>query len=213
MQTSLRLSAWFLFASAPVAQAIPPAIDGAFVGSWSGSADIVVNWTKQRTLHVDLTLASEGTITGTIGDAEIVTGRFRRNRGSLGRALRMGTDYIVTGHLRGALVASEEIERGSFTMPLNWRDGAFAGGIHAGRSKVGGRDHMMLSATHLRLTRKCHQQPARVPLGAVRENALFCRCSGLRPVLPGLSSLRGAISLPIPDTPTDCRPVIGITAF
>jgi hypothetical protein len=139
--------------AATAARASSPALDPAFVGTWNGSAEIVVNWTQQRTLPVEVTIAADGTVTGKVGDAEIVDGRFRRNRGPIGRALHLGTDTIITGRLRGAVIASEDIARDSFTMPLNWRDGAFAGGVHAGRNKVGGRETMMLSATHMRLIR------------------------------------------------------------
>lgn len=166
MRTPLILSTCLLVASALMTQAASPAVDPAFVGSWAGTAEIVVNWTTQRTLRVDLTIAVDGSVIGTVGDASIVAGEFRRNRGFLGRALKLGTDYIITGGLEGPIIASEGIARDSFTMPLNRSEETLVGGVHAGRSKFGGRESMMLSATRMRLSRKSAETQDNAKKGA-----------------------------------------------
>jgi hypothetical protein len=124
------------------------------VGRWDGNAKIVVSWCQQRVLPVSITLHANGSVTGRVGDAELTNGRFARNRGWLGRKLDVATDYIVKGDLKGAVVAAEEISRGGVTMPLNFADGGFTGGVHTTGSKFGGKDSMILSASTLKLVKR-----------------------------------------------------------
>lgn len=58
---------------------------------------------------IDLTIRDEGTVTGTVGDAQLVDCMLKQNRGELGRRLNLATDYIVMdGYLRGAIVPEDE---------------------------------------------------------------------------------------------------------
>ena len=149
----LAFGALALFASSSVIAALD---DPAMAGRWSGTADIVVNWTTQRTLRVELVIATDGSVTGTVGDAKISAAQLTRNRGALGRALHVKTDYIVTGDLRGDIIAAEGIRReGTATFPLNWVDGHFEGGLHTSGSSFGGKEKMVLTATRLKL----HKNP------------------------------------------------------
>jgi hypothetical protein len=122
-------------------------------GEWRGRGDIVVNWTAQRHLAVDLTISPSGVVEGRIGDARLVGGRLTQNRGRLGRALNIKTDYIITGSLEGCIVASESICRESVKIPVNLRDGHFVGGLHTSGSVGGGKDRMILSVARLNLSR------------------------------------------------------------
>ena len=78
------------------------------VWTWKGTADIVVDWTKARTLPVEIAIAADDRVTGKIGDAMIVNGRFRPNRGWLGRALHVKTDWMIDGRLEGPIIAAEK---------------------------------------------------------------------------------------------------------
>jgi hypothetical protein len=124
------------------------------VGHWDGSARIIVSWCTQQMLPVALDLHADGTVTGKVGDADLTNGRFSRNRGWLGRKLNFATDYIVRGDLNGAVVAAEGISRAGVSIPLNFRDGRFTGGLHTTGSKFGGKETMILSASALKLSRK-----------------------------------------------------------
>jgi len=115
-------------------------------GRWKGNADIVVNWTKARTLPVEIAIAADDRVTGKIGDATIVNGRFRANRGWLGRALHIKTDWVIDGRLEGPIIAAENVVRDEVLMPLNWKGFGFDGGIATSGSKIGGRDTMTLTA-------------------------------------------------------------------
>ena len=123
------------------------------VGHWEGSARIIVIWCKQEQLPVVLDIQADGTVTGTVGDAQLSGGRLLRNRGWLGRKLHLATDYIVRGDLNGPGVAAESITRSGVSMPLHFTDGTFTGSVHTSGSKFGGREAMILSASGLKLTR------------------------------------------------------------
>jgi hypothetical protein len=132
----------------------PQAFPSEMAGSWSGDARIFVNWTAQRTLLVQIRIAPDGSVTGTIGDAVLRNGRLTGNRSSLERALHVKTDWIVAGELDGDVIRAEGIRRASVTVPLDWVDGHFEGGVNTSGTHFGGKDTMWLAAGHLRLERK-----------------------------------------------------------
>jgi hypothetical protein len=124
------------------------------VGHWEGSARIIVSWCHQTNLPVKVDIHADGIVTGTVGDAKLMDGRFQQNRGWLARKLNLATEYIITGNLDGAIVAAEGITRERVMMPLNFNDGLFQGGINAGGSLFGGKDNTALSAACLKLIHK-----------------------------------------------------------
>jgi hypothetical protein len=122
-------------------------------GSWSGDAEIFVNWTAQRTLPVRLVIAPDARVTGTIGDATLRSGRLEPNRTAIGRVLHVKTDWIVRGDLDGDVIKPEGIHRERVTLPLDWVDGHFEGAVHTSGSHFGGKQSMWLAAGRLRLSR------------------------------------------------------------
>ncbi len=136
---------------------MPAGSDGAtmaaMAGSWAGEAHIVVSWSTEKTLRVRLTIAPDGRLTGTVGDATLRDGRLEPNRSAIGRALHVKTDWIVRGALDGDVVKAEGIRRDTVVIPLNWIDGHFEGGVNTSGSHFGGKDSMWLAAQDLRLDR------------------------------------------------------------
>ena len=128
--------------------------DPRMIGTWSGSGDVVVNWTKQRTIHVRVIILPDGSVSGEIGDARLTNGRLSTNRGAIGRLLNIKTDYIVEGKLRGPVISAEHMQRDEVKMPLMWSGSEFSGGLHTSGSVFGGGERMIFSATHLRLTQE-----------------------------------------------------------
>jgi hypothetical protein len=122
-------------------------------GSWKGEAQIIVVWCKQTNLQVRLHIQRDGQVTGKVGDAVLRNGRFERNRGWLGRKLNLKTDYLVSGDLDGPIVAAENILRRSVSVPLNFYNGKFAGGVHTSGTHIGAKNSMVLSAAGLKLSR------------------------------------------------------------
>jgi hypothetical protein len=116
------------------------------VGHWEGNARIIMTWCQQTNLPITLDIRADNTVAGKVGDATLINGRLRRNRGWLGRKLQVKTDYIITGNLTGPVVAAENITRSGVKMPVNFRLGNFVGGLHTSGSKFGGKRRMILSA-------------------------------------------------------------------
>jgi len=137
-------------ASAPIE---PQQVDSAMTGTWTGTAVIFVNWTRQKGLPVSLTIHADGVVDGTIGDAKLVNGTFRPNRGPVGRALHVKTDWIGDGELEGLIVAADSIRRDAVHVPLNWDGESFRGAVHSSGSMFGGKEHMVLTAGRLVLRR------------------------------------------------------------
>lgn len=107
------------------------------IGRWGGVADIVVDWTKQRTLPVNVVISANDQVTGTIGDATLLRGRLLRNRGWLARTLQMKTDYIIEGDLDGPIIGAENVQRDAVQIPFNWRDGRLVGSVNSTGNKIG----------------------------------------------------------------------------
>ena len=119
------------------------------LGKWVGSAHIVVDWTRQQDLAVSVTIHDDCSVTGTVGDATLIDGKFKTNRGAIGKALNLGDDYIITGQLQGAIIASEGVRRESVFIPFNIGAGQLAGGVATSGSMFGGKESMVLTAQHL----------------------------------------------------------------
>lgn len=136
-----------------VSLAVPAQLDPVFAGRWHGSAEIVVNWTTQRTLEVHIVIDSAGRVTGMLGDARIVDGHVQPNRGALARWFGWRSDYIITGTLDGAIIEAEGVVRSGVRIPFNVVADRLEGGVHTTGSKTGGKESMMLSARGLVLRR------------------------------------------------------------
>jgi hypothetical protein len=148
----------FTLAATPAGASQPPT-EGAFapetVGQWKGNARIIVVWSRQTNLCVTLNICDRARVTGRIGDAELIHGRLKKNRGWIGKNLKVKTDYIIVGDLQGAVIAAEGITRSRVKIPLNLAGGTLRGGVHTSGSKFGGKEQMILSAAGLTLSRTC----------------------------------------------------------
>lgn len=122
-------------------------LDDAMAGRWSGTAKIVVNWTTRQTLAVDVTIARDGTVTGTVGDAKLMDAKLVKNRKLFG----LGADYVIVGKLDGDIIAAEKIRRSAVKFPLHWVDGRFRGGLQTSGAWFGGKEKMILTAGGLEL--------------------------------------------------------------
>lgn len=126
-----------------------------FAGHWEGSAQIAANWCKQRQLAVVIDVHPDGSVTGKVGDAALVNARFSSNRGGVGRALSLFSDYIVRGSLSGPLVAADKITRAGVTIPLDVGGDSLVGAVHSSGSKATVTiEDRKLTALSLKLVRK-----------------------------------------------------------
>jgi hypothetical protein len=101
-----------------------------FTGTWEGDGEIVSGWVKQENLHFILTFAPDGTVTGSIGEAQLREGRLRHN-GSL-TALFYGLRYKVEGALEGEVIAAEGISRERIEIIMKFVDTSLISAASAG---------------------------------------------------------------------------------
>lgn len=133
--------------------AAEPSVVPQWVGRWEGQAEIIVAWCRQKQLRVSVEVWPDGRVTGRVGEATLSGARLSRNRGWLGRQLGLATDWRIHGGLVGPVVAAEGIVRKSLSIPLDFRNGTWQGGVHTSGSKFGGVADGRLSAAGLILRR------------------------------------------------------------
>jgi hypothetical protein len=69
---------------------------------------------------VTITIHADGSVTGGIGGAVFRESSVRKNRGWIGRKLKLKTDYIVSGGtLQGKITPKDKGTHSSFTIPFN----------------------------------------------------------------------------------------------
>ena len=119
------------------------------VGRWEGDAQMVVNWTRQRTLGVSIAIFANDSVAGTVGDARLVNARFLKSPGSLPGELRWKTDYVIEANLEGPIIRAENIYRTTVRMPLSWIGDGFRGGINTSGWMVGGVEYRAIAANVL----------------------------------------------------------------
>jgi hypothetical protein len=124
-------------------------------GRWTGNSQIVVQWATQKRLPLDLTIAPDGAVAGTVGDARLIDGRIAPSRNNFERTLGWGRDWRIDGKLDGDLIPAEQIRRDAITILFDESagDGALVGGVNSSGSKFGGKEHMILTAQKMKLQR------------------------------------------------------------
>lgn len=116
------------------------------VGHWKGEAEIFVDWTKAKTLPVDIVIGRDDRVAGTIGDAELIDARITSNRAWVTGKLGWKTPNIIEGKLDGAVIAEENIRRERAMLPLDWNEDRFEGAVNTSGTEFGGSASMVLAA-------------------------------------------------------------------
>ncbi len=152
------MRAFILIAALAIGGTIPVAAaaqrpDSALVGSWSGRAEITVPWTAQRDLMIRVVVRDDGSVSGTIGDAQLAGARIFSDRTALGRALRLGREYVVEGTLSGPILRSEGVQRASVRMPLDLEHGTLVGDLQTSGAYEGPPSTLAFTASGIVLRR------------------------------------------------------------
>lgn len=127
--------------------------DTALVGEWNGVAHITSDWCLQRELAVRVRIHDDGTVQGQVGDATLRGARIRSNRTRIARAMGLGTDWVIEGHLSGPIILHEAVVRELVRLPLNWTGSTLDGELATSGSYEPMRDDMVLLASGLVLRR------------------------------------------------------------
>ena len=120
-----------------------------FIGVWKGEGRIIVAWCERKQLSFELQIDSDGSVSGTIGDAHIRHGKIRLNN-IIYRWLG-NKEFIVDAELSDYLVEKEKIRRESIRIFLDFEKPFLVGGFHTSGSKFGGKEKMILSGTNIKL--------------------------------------------------------------
>lgn len=119
----------------------------ALAGNWTGDAKIVVNWIEQKTLPVQLQIAADGSVAGTVGDATLVEAKVRPGRNALERSLGWARDFRIHGKLQGDLIAAEKAHRDEIDIVFDRMDDTtLRGGLATSGWEMGPSDVMKITA-------------------------------------------------------------------
>jgi hypothetical protein len=124
-----------------------PGYVGTLAGTWVEKANPVVSWVEPTPIIVELAIAPDGHISGTVGDARIASGSIKPGRNKLTTALDWGSEYVAVCKLDGNVIERENIHRDSVNLIFDREGDALDGGFHTSGSKFGGAKSMKLSAT------------------------------------------------------------------
>jgi hypothetical protein len=105
----------------------PPA---EYVGHWKGMARIGVTFVQRSTLDIDVVIHPDGTVTGSVGDARIASGRFQEH--TWYEKLFGNKGYVLRVALKGDLIADEKIRRdGAFILLNDCSNGTIRGLVNS----------------------------------------------------------------------------------
>ena len=127
-------------------------------GAWRGDARIIVAWCTQQRLPVSLSIGADGRVEGRIGEALLQQGYVAKNRGDVGRALDIKSDYIVRGALSGTVVPGEPVASTVLFIPFDLRldeqgRARIEGGVTTSSSSVAVESNFAVCASELVLER------------------------------------------------------------
>ena len=119
------------FAAIAGAQAPPrDTLPTALVGTWEGTVALD-SGSLGDGAPISLSIAKDGRVTGTVGDATLANGFFGRNPSLLSRLFGLGTPWMLNAALEGPLDSAKALRRERVTMPLELVDGELRGDFNA----------------------------------------------------------------------------------
>ncbi len=104
----------------------------AYAGEWRGTARIWMPDQTQLPLPLHLTIGSEGTVRGSMGQARI-RARFEWNRSWLGRALGLRSDYVIIGEVSGFAKGPAAGQQEKLSIPLASEGTYLRGAVFIGK--------------------------------------------------------------------------------
>jgi len=107
------------------------------VGTWSGPARVAVRIPQASgparfatdTVPVTLTVRADGSVEGRVGEASLVEAYVLQNRGWIGRAIHLATDFRLEGRLRGAVFPEDRHPTQDVRAPFDVAGDTLAGSL------------------------------------------------------------------------------------
>ena len=153
------------------------AIPTEYIGHWKGQAKIIVNWTKQKHLPIDIEIKPDGTVTGQVGDSQFKNAVFKL-RDWLTRKFNPESNWMIKGDLIDPIIKNENIKREYINLLFDDKlngDGNITGGFHTSGRHIGDKKTMVMSGTAMVLekislnTSKTSNYSAILPNGVTVE--------------------------------------------
>lgn len=123
------------------------------VGTWEGSARVIVQWCDQSDLLVSIVIAADGKVTGKVGDAVLIDGQLKKKANWFGSKSEERTTHVIKADLKGAILDAEGVSREEIFIHLRFEGSLLCGSLATSGAKVGGKESMALTATPLRLSK------------------------------------------------------------
>jgi hypothetical protein len=94
------------------------------IGNWTGQAEVFAPYTKEEAvtdwIDTKITIAADGTVTGQIGQAELVNCTVRRNRTWFERLIGIKNDFTIDGcTLENGLDEQDGISKREIRIPFD----------------------------------------------------------------------------------------------
>jgi hypothetical protein len=108
------------------------------VGTWYATLTTVSQQPLPHEILAVLTIGPDGSVTGVIGSAEVISGRLERNRSWFGRLMNWRTDYLIRGTLSRVVESYGGTRGDHFSAPMNFDGKDLAGSLflsHPGAPK------------------------------------------------------------------------------
>lgn len=106
-------------------------------GKWTGQPEVFGPFKKgispseypEDWVPIEMVVATDGNVTGKVGQAELTDCKVKQNRNAFERLLGIKTDYIVSGTLKNGIVQDDTVEKRDISIPYNIVDGEMRGSI------------------------------------------------------------------------------------
>ena len=107
-------------------------------GQWEGKQVIKIRYKtgwfdyhflSSDSLNTEIAIGNNGEINGKIGNARFLNAKVLENRGVIGRALNLATDYCIEGELEGALFDGDSLGNKTIMIPLSTSKSKLVGDV------------------------------------------------------------------------------------
>lgn len=106
------------------------------VGKWESKQKVTVR-TKEKgkyvfinapdSLLLQFSIDDKGNVSGHLGDATFENCKVFKNRSGLGKRLNLATDYVIKGHLKGAIFAKDPYLTKEISAPFDVKNNKMEG--------------------------------------------------------------------------------------
>lgn len=99
------------------------------IGTWTGEAGLKGEHSENR-VSIQLIISEDGSVTGKIGEAELLGCKVMRNRNRFEKWIGIKNDYIIkNGSLDGSIAKGDTTKKRNISVPFDITDGNITGSL------------------------------------------------------------------------------------